>query len=216
MQPRCGAGGIGSRLRTRRRGGANPVAEARQLALDPLAAQPGPPVPSPRSAPRSGRQRMAVLPCEDRPAVGGPTAGASAAALPASPAGPSAAAPGAAGPGPSTARSAQPVPGFGFCRRSTATSWRSTSNSASFESAERAGSTIQPAIRTKIRQAPYRHEPAMLPASQRITAGESAGQPPMPHFGTPHALCSPSSVRGSLRPGQPKGNSFVTGYLAGI
>jgi len=39
----------------------------------------------------------------------------------------------------------------GFCRRSTATSWRGTSNSASFDAAERAISIIRPAA--KIRQA---------------------------------------------------------------
>ncbi|HEY2087431.1 MAG TPA: hypothetical protein VGH54_15625 [Mycobacterium sp.] len=37
------------------------------------------------------------------------------------------------------------------CRRNTATSWRSTSNSASLEAAERASSAIQPAKRKKIR-----------------------------------------------------------------
>ena len=38
----------------------------------------------------------------------------------------------------STARSAQSSFGLGFCRRSTATSWRSTSNSASLDAEERA------------------------------------------------------------------------------
>jgi hypothetical protein len=51
----------------------------------------------------------------------------------------------------STARSAQSSFGLGFCRRSTATSWRTTSSSASFEAAERASSIIQPVRRTKIR-----------------------------------------------------------------
>jgi hypothetical protein len=50
-----------------------------------------------------------------------------------------------------TARSAQSILGLGFCRRSTATSWRSTSSSASFDAAERASSTIQPVRRTKSR-----------------------------------------------------------------
>jgi hypothetical protein len=51
----------------------------------------------------------------------------------------------------SIARSAQASFGLGFCRRSTATSWRSTSNSASFDAEERASSAIQPVRRTKIR-----------------------------------------------------------------
>ena len=41
--------------------------------------------------------------------------------------------------------------GLGLCRRSTATSWRSTSSSASFDADERASSAIQPVKRTKIR-----------------------------------------------------------------
>lgn len=51
----------------------------------------------------------------------------------------------------STAWSAQSSLGLGFCRRSTATSWCSTSNSASLEAEERASSTIHPARRTKIK-----------------------------------------------------------------
>jgi hypothetical protein len=50
-----------------------------------------------------------------------------------------------------TSRSVQSSLGFGFCRRSTATSWRSTSNSASFDAAERASSAIQPVRRTNTR-----------------------------------------------------------------
>jgi hypothetical protein len=46
-------------------------------------------------------------------------------------------------------RPVRPRPGF--CRHSTATSRRSTSNPASFDAAERARSAIQPARRTKIR-----------------------------------------------------------------
>ena len=53
--------------------------------------------------------------------------------------------------GASTARSAQSSLGLGFCRRSTATSWRSTSSSASFDAAEHASSAIHPARRTNIR-----------------------------------------------------------------
>jgi len=33
---------------------------------------------------------------------------------------------------------------LGFCRRSTATAWRNTSSSASFDAEERASSTIHP------------------------------------------------------------------------
>ncbi len=51
----------------------------------------------------------------------------------------------------STARSADSSFGFGFGRRSTATSWRRTSSSASFEAVERATRVIQPVRRTKIR-----------------------------------------------------------------
>jgi hypothetical protein len=47
-----------------------------------------------------------------------------------------------------TARPAQSSLGFGFCRRSTATSWRNTSSSASFEAAS---SAIQPTGRMNIR-----------------------------------------------------------------
>jgi len=50
-----------------------------------------------------------------------------------------------------TARSAQFSFGLGFFRRSTATSWRSISSSASFDAAERASSAIQPTKRTNIR-----------------------------------------------------------------
>jgi hypothetical protein len=49
------------------------------------------------------------------------------------------------------ARSARSSLGLGFCRRSTATFWSSTSSSASFHAAERASSTIQPDRRTNIR-----------------------------------------------------------------
>jgi hypothetical protein len=51
----------------------------------------------------------------------------------------------------STARSAQSSLGLGCWRRSTATSWRSTRSSASFDADERASSTIHPASWTKIR-----------------------------------------------------------------
>jgi len=51
----------------------------------------------------------------------------------------------------STARSAQSSLGRGFCRRSTATSWRSTSISASFDAADRASSANQPVRRTNTR-----------------------------------------------------------------
>ena len=51
----------------------------------------------------------------------------------------------------STARSAQFSLGLGCWRRSTATSWRSTSSSASFEAVDRASSTIHPARRTNIK-----------------------------------------------------------------
>jgi hypothetical protein len=50
-----------------------------------------------------------------------------------------------------TIRSAQSSFGLGFCRRSTATSWRSTSSSASFDAAERASNAIHPVRRTKNR-----------------------------------------------------------------
>jgi hypothetical protein len=50
-----------------------------------------------------------------------------------------------------TARSAQSSLGLGFCRRSTASSWRSISSSASFDAAERASSAIQQVRRTNIR-----------------------------------------------------------------
>jgi hypothetical protein len=50
-----------------------------------------------------------------------------------------------------TARSAQSSLGLGFCRRSTVTSMRSTSNSASFDAEERASSAIHPARLTKSR-----------------------------------------------------------------
>ena len=67
----------------------------------------------------------------------------------------------------STARSAQSSLGFGFWRCSTATSWRSTSSSASFDAAERASSAIHPASRTTHQvEHPYRHKPAILPAQR--------------------------------------------------
>jgi hypothetical protein len=91
------------------------------------------------------RHQTAVLPCEDRSSASGPGACASPAACPVSPAGSSAPAWRAAGPmAASTARSAQSSLGLGFCRRSTATSWRSTSSPASFDAEERARSAIQP------------------------------------------------------------------------
>ena len=49
------------------------------------------------------------------------------------------------------ARSAESTFGLGFCHRSTATRWRSTSRSACFEVNERANSVIQPDWRTNIR-----------------------------------------------------------------
>jgi hypothetical protein len=49
------------------------------------------------------------------------------------------------------ARSAQSSRGLALVRRRTATSWRSTSSSASFDAVERASSTIQPTSRAKIR-----------------------------------------------------------------
>jgi hypothetical protein len=51
----------------------------------------------------------------------------------------------------SIARPARSSFGFGFCRRGTATSWRSTSRSASFDAGERASNAIHPPRRTKIR-----------------------------------------------------------------
>ena len=51
----------------------------------------------------------------------------------------------------STARPGQSGFGCGFCRRSTATSWRNTSCSASFEAGDRVSRAIQPAGRTKTR-----------------------------------------------------------------
>jgi hypothetical protein len=50
-----------------------------------------------------------------------------------------------------TARSAQSTRGRGVVRRSTATSCRSTSNSASLEAGERPSRTSQPQSRMKIR-----------------------------------------------------------------
>lgn len=52
---------------------------------------------------------------------------------------------------PGNARSAQSSLGLGCWRRSTATSWRSTSSSASFAADERASSASHPARRTNIR-----------------------------------------------------------------
>ena len=49
------------------------------------------------------------------------------------------------------ARSAQSSRGRGLARRSTATSWRSTSNSASLEADDRPSRTSQPQSRTKMR-----------------------------------------------------------------
>jgi len=51
----------------------------------------------------------------------------------------------------STTRSAQSSLGLGCWRRSTATSWRSTSSSASLDADDRASSAIHPARRTNIR-----------------------------------------------------------------
>jgi hypothetical protein len=51
----------------------------------------------------------------------------------------------------STARSAQSSFGLVFCRHGTATSWHSTSNSASLDAAGRAGNAIQSARRTNIK-----------------------------------------------------------------
>jgi hypothetical protein len=51
----------------------------------------------------------------------------------------------------STARSAQSSRGWGLTRRSTATSWRKTSNSTFFDAEDRPNSYNQPATRTKIR-----------------------------------------------------------------
>jgi len=49
------------------------------------------------------------------------------------------------------ARSAQSSRGLAVARRRTATSWRNTSSSASFEAVERASSMSQPVSQTKIR-----------------------------------------------------------------
>jgi hypothetical protein len=110
-------------------------------------------------------QLAAVLLWGDRSTAGGPAAGASAAACLASRAGSSAATWGPAGPGRRVPRSAQSSPGPGFCRRSTATSWRSTSNSVSFDAAERASSPIQPSQAHEDQvEHPYCHKPPILPA----------------------------------------------------
>ncbi len=54
---------------------------------------------------------------------------------------------------------------MGFCRRSTATAWRNTSSSASFDAEERASSTIHPGQANEYQvEHPYSHKPAMLPA----------------------------------------------------
>ena len=69
----------------------------------------------------------------------------------------------------STARSAQSSFGFGFCRRSTATSWRSTSSSASFDG-RRTREQHHPAGQADEHQVehPYGHKPAILPAQRPL------------------------------------------------
>jgi hypothetical protein len=123
---------------------------------------------------------------EDRSIASGPAAGVSPAACPASPAGSSAAAEAAAGSG---GRVPADRPGSSLsrgCRRSTATSWRSTSRPASFDAAERASSAIHPppggrTIRYNSVPSQAR-DPASPPATMYC---ELAGQLPMPCFETP-------------------------------
>jgi hypothetical protein len=84
----------------------------------------------------------------------------------------------------STIRSAQSTWGLRFCRRSTATSWRRTSSSASFDAGQRASSAIHPVRRMRSGTASVWSR-ACYPASPAaIMAGIPAGQPPMSRFGT--------------------------------
>jgi hypothetical protein len=89
----------------------------------------------------------------------------------------------------STARSAQPSLGLGCWRRSTATSCRSTSSSASLDADDRASSAIHPASRPAGRTS----DTASVPSQARdpvsppaIMADVLAGQLRMPSYGTPH------------------------------
>ena len=74
---------------------------------------------------------------------------------------------------------------LGLWRRGTAICWRSTGNSASFDAAERAGSALQPARRTNMRE-----------SVGRGPARDAASRPAYARFGPPQALLS--------RPGQPR------------
>ena len=119
-----------------------------------------------------------VLAGAGRSTVGGPAAGASAAACPASPAGLSATAPGAAGPGqPVPPGRPSPASAWGAAAAAPQASWRSTSNPASFDAGDRASSAIHPVRRTNIRYSIRRAtSPRSCQPRTTITAGKPAAQ----------------------------------------
>ncbi len=134
------------------RGRADPVAELEQLALDPLVS----PAVVLGGEPLDQRGNLGADWRPSRPVRIGPLAGDQA-AVPAQD--------GSGGDQPvrsqpagrsrisaaRTARSAQSSRGRGWARRSTATSCRSTSSSASLEADDRPSRTSQPQTRTKMR-----------------------------------------------------------------
>jgi hypothetical protein len=90
--------------------------------------------------------------------------------------------------------SAQSSFGLGFCRRSTATSWRSTKQLRVFRCGRTCEQCHPPgqADEDQVRH-PYGHEPAIPPAAT-TTAGILAGQQPTPRFGTSQGPCLAISV----------------------
>ena len=84
-----------------------------------------------------------------------------------------------------TARWAQFNRGRGLVRRSTATSWLSTSNSASFDADERASSASHPSSRTKIRYSS--HSDTAEDHAEPLSGASDAGHRLAPNYGTPQA-----------------------------
>ena len=113
-----------------------------------------------------------------------------------------------------TARSAQSSFGFGFCRRSTATSWRSTRSSASFKpKSVPATPSSQSGGRTSNR-ASVPSRTSDLARQTLLIVGKSTGQPTSRRFGTPQdgtgqwpVARTPSGI--TLEPGHAKADVAV-------
>ena len=103
---------------------------------------------------------------------------------------------------PSTAQSARSSLGLGFCRRSTAISWRSTSNSRVLPRSRACQQHHPPGQTDEHRmQHPYCHKPPMLPATQPLPR-QTSRSATYTRFGTLRIHAAPPARR---HDGQRKG-----------